>query len=93
MATAATHRTARGRAEEHAWNETITFAGVTVAPGDYVIADSTGIVFVSAPDIDAVLDAAERIAATDDAIAAAITGGRAASAALGAGYERMTTTP
>src|SRR5207249_9573905 len=42
-AVAATPHTARGRAQEHAWNETITFAGVRVEPGDYVIADGTGI--------------------------------------------------
>jgi regulator of RNase E activity RraA len=92
-AIAATPHTARGRAQEHAWNETITFAGVTVEPGDYVIADSTGIVFVQAPDIDAVLDTAERIAATESAIADAIARGQAASAAMGANYEQMITAP
>jgi regulator of RNase E activity RraA len=92
-AVAATPHTARGQAQEHAWNETITFAGVDVEPGDYVIADSTGIVFVQAPDIDAVLDTAERIAATESAIAESIAGGQAVSAAMGAHYEQMTTAP
>jgi 4-hydroxy-4-methyl-2-oxoglutarate aldolase len=92
-ATAATPRTARGRTQEHAWNTTISFAGLSVEPGDYVIADATGIVFTHAADIDAVLDAAERIAAAEAAIAAAIAQGTPVGTAMGANYERMTSTP
>jgi 4-hydroxy-4-methyl-2-oxoglutarate aldolase len=92
-ATSSTPRTARGRTQEHSWNTTISFTGITVDPGDYVIADSTGIVFTRAADIDAVLDTAERIAAAEAAIAAAIDQGTPVSTAMGADYERMTTTP
>jgi regulator of RNase E activity RraA len=91
-AAAATPRTARGRTQEHAWNTTINFAGVSVDPGDYVMADATGIVFTHPADIDAVLDAAERIAAAEAAIAAAIAAGTPVSDAMGANYERMTST-
>jgi regulator of RNase E activity RraA len=90
-ATAATPRTARGRTQEQTWNMAIDVAGVPVEPGDYVIADATGIVFTSAADIDAVLDAAERIATAEAAIAAAIDDGTPVSTAMGGNYERMTT--
>jgi hypothetical protein len=40
-----------------------------------------------------VLDTAERIAATESAIAESIAGGQAVSAAMGAHYEQMTTAP
>jgi regulator of RNase E activity RraA len=90
-ATASTPRTARGRTQEHAWNAPISFAGIDVGPGDYVIADSTGIVFTHPPDINAVLTAAERIVAAEQAIALAIDDGTPIGTAMGANYERMTT--
>jgi regulator of RNase E activity RraA len=92
-ATSTTPRTARGRAQEHAWNTSITVAGITVGPGDYVIADSTGIVFTRADDIDAVVAVAEGIVTAEQAIAAAIAAGTPIGIAMGANYERMTTTP
>lgn len=90
-ATSATPRTARGRTQEHAWNEAITFAGVTVQPGDFVLADGTGIVFVPADEIGAVLDVAEQIAVAEASIAAAIEAGTPVSVAMSGTYERMTT--
>jgi 4-hydroxy-4-methyl-2-oxoglutarate aldolase len=92
-ATSSTPRTARGRAQEHAWNTSINFAGITVGPGDYVIADSTGIVFTRGEDIDAVVAAAEGIVTAEQSIAAAIDAGTPIGTAMGADYERMTTTP
>ena len=91
-ATASTPRTARGRTQEHAWNTTISFAGVTVDAGDYVVADSSGIVFTRATDIDAVVSAAEAIVVTEAAIAAAIDDGTPVTSAMGATYEQMTST-
>src|SRR3954469_12270034 len=46
FARAAVPVTARGRIAEHAFQELITFAGLTVLPGDLVIADGSGIVFL-----------------------------------------------
>jgi 4-hydroxy-4-methyl-2-oxoglutarate aldolase len=89
-ATAATPRTARGRTQEHTWNETITIAGVRVEPGDFVIADGTGVVFISALEIDAVLDTAEEIALAEAGIASVIGEGLLVSQAMGGTYERMT---
>ena len=51
----------------------------------------SGIVFVPAAEIDAVLEAAEAIAAAEAGIAAAIAAGIPVSEAMGGTYERMTT--
>lgn len=89
FATTATPRTARGRTEEKSWGRPISFDGIAVHPGDYVIADSSGVVFVPAADIDRVLEAAEAIATTEAAMAAAIDAGRPVSEVMGADYESM----
>lgn len=89
FATAATPRTARGRTQETAWGGTITFDGVRVDHGDYVIADSTGVVFVPAGRFEEVLVAAEAIAAKEAAMATAIGDGRPVTEVMGADYERM----
>jgi len=91
FASAATPRTARGRTQEHAWGGPIRFAGIDVAPGDYVIADRSGVVFVPAAEIDAVLETAEAIATAEAAMAAAIAAGVPVSEAMGGTYEQMTT--
>jgi 4-hydroxy-4-methyl-2-oxoglutarate aldolase len=87
----ATPRTARGRTEEHAWGTPISFGGVDVAPGDYVLADSTGIVFLPAAIAAEVIEAAEQIAAKEAAMAADIDAGRPISEVMGASYEQMLT--
>lgn len=86
---AATPRTARGRTEEYEWGGSIEFGGVTVEPGDWVVADSTGVVVVPAARADEVLVAAEEIAATEAAMAAAIDAGHPVSEVMGAGYESL----
>lgn len=88
-ATGATPRTARGRTVERSWNEPITVAGVAVSPGDWVIADSTGVVFVAAAQFDEVVSVAEAIAAKEAAMAAAIDAGVPIAEVMGADYERM----
>ena len=47
-----------------------------MSPGDYVIADGSGIVFVPAPRISEVLDIADRIAKKQNAMVAAVRAGR-----------------
>lgn len=91
FASSATARTARGRTQEQTWNEPITFAGVDVEPGDYVLADASGIVFIAMGEIDAVLDIAEQIASAEASIAEAIDAGTPVSVAMNAAYEQMTT--
>jgi len=89
FATAATPFTARGRAEEKAWGATVELEGFTVDHHDYVIADSTGIVFVAADDADAIVASAETIATKEAAMAADIDGGHPVSDVMGADYESL----
>ena len=84
-----TSRTARGRILELATNMPVTIGDVTVTPGDYVIADRSAAIFLSATDIDRVLAAAEIIARREAAMAEAIQAGRPISAVMGGDYEHM----
>lgn len=85
----ATMRTARGRIRELATNVPVTIGDAAVAPGDYVIADRSGVVFVRASDIASVLAAAEGIAAREGAMAKAILTGEPVTQVMGASYEHM----
>jgi len=89
FSTALTARTARSRVVEAATDEPIEPWGVRVAPGDYVIADSSAIVFIAAARVEAVLDAAEFIAAKEAAMAKALLAGRPIGEVMGANYEHM----
>ena len=82
--------TARGRAVEHAWGGPVDLAGIPVAPGDLVLADAGGTVVIPAAMADDVLATAERIAATEAAMAAAIDAGTPVSAVMGRSYEELT---
>lgn len=84
-----TARTARGRIIEVATNEPITVGEVTVSPGDYVVADGSGVAFISQSEITRVLGAAEGIVAREEAMAAAIRAGTPISQVMGANYEQM----
>jgi regulator of RNase E activity RraA len=63
FARATTTRTARGRITQVAADEPIEVAGVVVTPGDLVIADGSGVVFVPASRATEVLDIAGRLQA------------------------------
>jgi len=89
FARGATPRTARGRIVEHDWNVPVTIGGVTVTPGDCVIADGSGVVFIATARLDDVLAAADRIAARERAMAAAIRRGKPVSQVMGGDYETM----
>ena len=89
FATTATPLTARGRAEEKAWGATVELAGFTVDHHDYVIADSTGVVFIAAGDIDEVVPTAELIAGKEAAMADDLDAGQPVSDVMGADYESM----
>jgi 4-hydroxy-4-methyl-2-oxoglutarate aldolase len=80
---------ARGRVVESRWNEPITVAGVAVAPGDYVIADGSGVVFVPATQADAIIAAAETIAAKEHLMAAGALAGEPMVEVMGRNYESM----
>ena len=81
--------TARGRHGEIAWNVPVQVAGVAVRPGDLVIADGSGVVFLPAEHEDQIIRAAEEVAARESALSVRIKDGEAVSAVLSADYERM----
>lgn len=85
----ATPSTARGRIVELANNQPIMVGDVAVRAGDYAIADSSGVVFVAAEEIDRILPAAEDIAAREAAMAKALLDGEAITKVMGANYENM----
>jgi regulator of RNase E activity RraA len=90
FASGSTAVTARGRAAEVCWGEPVEFAGVPVAPGDLVLADAGGVVVIPSAHAETVLATAERIAATEAAMAAALDAGRPVSEVMGATYEELT---
>lgn len=84
-----TPHTARGRIVETGTNVPIIVSDVAVSPGDYVVADGTGIVFVAAREIEAVLEAAEAVAARERAMVAALREGVPVTQVMGKSYETM----
>jgi regulator of RNase E activity RraA len=86
---AATAMTARGRLREESFGEPITVDGVRVEPGDYVVADSSAVVFVGADGAQAVIERAEQVAARERQMAEAVRAGRPVSEVMGANYETM----
>jgi regulator of RNase E activity RraA len=84
-----TARTARARVAEAFTNQPVQIGEVTVAPGDFVIADASGVVFIAAAAIDRVLTAAEMIVGREAAMAKALLAGQAVSQVMGADYEHM----
>jgi len=81
--------TARGRVVEAATNERVVISGVTVDPGDLVVADGSGVVFVPAARADAVVSTAERIGDKESRMMRAIREGRPITQVLDARYEAM----
>ena len=84
-----TPHTARGRIVEVGTNVPIVVGDVAVAPGDYVVADGTGVVFVRAVDIEAVLTAADAVVARERAMVAALREGTPVTQVMGITYETM----
>ncbi|MCC5986070.1 MAG: RraA family protein [Pararhodobacter sp.] len=89
FSTALTALTARSRVVEAATNAPVSPWGVKVHPGDFVIADSSAIIFIAAGQIENVLIAAEAIAFKEAAMARALMAGTPISAVMGGDYEHM----
>jgi 4-hydroxy-4-methyl-2-oxoglutarate aldolase len=85
----ATCSTARGRIVELANNQPIVVGDISVKPGDYAIADSSGVVFIAAEEINRVLPTAEDIGAREAAMAQALREGEPITKVMGANYENM----
>lgn len=88
-AKASTPRTARGRIVEKAWNVPVSVEGIAVAPGDLVIADASGVVFVPQARAQEVLTRAERIAAREKLMQQDLRRGHSIADVMGADYESM----
>ncbi|MEP7739595.1 demethylmenaquinone methyltransferase [Nocardioides sp. 31GB23] len=84
--------TARSRVVERDWNIDVEIAGIAVRPGDYVVADGSGVVFVPAGSIDAVLDKAELVVAKERAMVERVDQGIPMVDVMGADYEILLTT-
>ena len=82
--------TARGRIIETAFNCAITVDSVLVQPGDWVIADGSGVVFLSQENLGAILDQAEQLAARESALLKDIEAGIPVSKVMSRTYEHMT---
>jgi regulator of RNase E activity RraA len=89
FARSTTSRTARGRIVETGTNVPIVVGDVQVAPGDYVVADGSAVVFVKAADIEHVLDAAEIIADRERQMVADLKNGLPPTQVMGKNYETM----
>ncbi len=81
--------TARGRVAEIAWGEPIVISGVTVRPGDVIVADENSVICIPADHAAEVIDKAQSIVTREAAISAAVRSGVAVSEAMGANYEQM----
>jgi 4-hydroxy-4-methyl-2-oxoglutarate aldolase len=88
-ALAAVPATARGRHAEVDWNVPVQLAGVSVSPGDLVVADGSGVVFLPAVQAAEIIAAAEEVAEREAAMARRIRAGEPASNVLSAAYEEM----
>lgn len=82
-------RTARGRVVQKDWNVPVEIAGVRVTPGDYVIADGSGVVFVPAAEIENVLAKAESIVQREALMAERALAGEPMVDVMGHDYESM----
>ncbi|HLH76084.1 MAG TPA: hypothetical protein VKV28_04675 [Candidatus Binataceae bacterium] len=89
FARAAVPLTARGRVLEYGWNEKVQVGNVEVSPGDLVLADGSGVVFVAAQQAERVLAAAEEIAARERAMAEGVRAGKPMADVMGANYENL----
>ena len=81
--------TARGRIVEESTNEPIEIGGVSLAPGDYVIADNSGVVIVPQDRVAEVVPEAENIVAREQAMARDVMAGTSVVEVMGINYEQM----
>lgn len=79
-----TPTTGKTRLKLEALGEPVTIGGIAVRPGDLVVGDDTGIIVVPRGDLERVLDAVERMLATDTAVEQALHAGKSFSEAAAA---------
>lgn len=79
--------TARRRVVERDWNVPVEIAGVPVSPGDLVIADGSGVVFIPQEHADEVLAVAERLSRREALMLEKVRQGLPMEEIMGASYE------
>ena len=89
FARAAVPLTARGRIVEASFNQPIEIAGIAVSPGDYVLADGSGVCLIAAAQAAAIITAAETIAAREAKMKEAVLAGDSVVEVMGRDYETM----
>lgn len=85
--------TARGRLHESGFDVAITVDGVIVEPGDFVVADGSGVVFIPAGKAKEVLLRAECIAAREAGMVDALHAGESVTDVMGREYESQLEDP
>jgi regulator of RNase E activity RraA len=82
--------TARGRVIETEFNKPVTIGSINVRPGDWVIADGSGVVFIAVENLQAVVEQAEKLVAREVELIADIESGTPVSQVMSRTYEHMT---
>jgi 4-hydroxy-4-methyl-2-oxoglutarate aldolase len=82
--------TARGRIIETGFNSPITVDSVVVHPGDWVIADGSGVVFLAQENVEAILAQAEQLVSREATLLKDIEDGIPVSQVMSRTYEHMT---
>jgi len=82
-------RTARGRVYEQDFNCSIRIGDVQVNSGDYVLADGSGVAFISAGHIEDTLRQAKRISDRERLMIEALQRGEQITEVVGRDYETM----
>jgi|SRR5688572_14971127 len=82
--------TARGRIIETDFNCAITVGSIVVQPGDWVIADGSGVVFLGQESVGSILDQAEQLVAREASLLKDIEAGIPVSKVMSRTYEHMT---
>lgn len=81
--------TARNRVSETATNEPVLIGGVKVNPGDYVMADGSGVTIIPRDRLQDVAEAARSMLAVENGIRAALARGIPISKAMNETYETL----
>jgi 4-hydroxy-4-methyl-2-oxoglutarate aldolase len=85
----ATARTARGRVWEHSTNQVIRIGESTVEPGDWVLADSSGVIFLPRSRAEEIVERATTIMRRERLMVQALREGGVITEVLGRDYEDM----
>ena len=89
FARSATPMTARNRIVEESTNEPVIIGRIVVHPGDLVLADGSGVVFLAAAEAEEAIAGAEMIAGREALMKAAVLQGDPVTEVMGRDYEQM----